>query len=78
MVKVTCRTNLDDYRGVNWPTEMACRPVIGDRVRDQEGKRELKVCSITHGSSRDYSTPHKMTMVPCLIVELTNSRGGAV
>lgn len=48
MVKVRCRTNLDGYERVVWPTEMCCRPMVGDRVTSQNGKCSLKIVSIIH------------------------------
>ena len=48
MIKVRCRTNLDGYERAQWPTEMCCRPMIGDRVASQNREYVLKVVGITH------------------------------
>jgi len=47
MIRVRCRTNLDGYERAEWPTEMCCRPTIGDRVTSQQGGT-LTVVSVIH------------------------------
>ena len=47
MINVMCRTNLDEGHNKKWPNEMACRPMIGDRVQAESGYT-LKVVGITH------------------------------
>lgn len=47
MIKVRCRTNLDGLERLTWPTEMCCRPMIGDRVAALNGTT-LHVVSVTH------------------------------
>lgn len=48
MIKVRCDTNLDGYLGRDkWPSFMACRPLIGDRVQHVDG-RHLYVVSVEH------------------------------
>lgn len=53
-ILVHCRTNLDDYQIESWPTEMCCRPLIGDRIQSKSGK-VLKVYGVTHKST---NTPY--------------------
>lgn len=61
-VTVACRTNLDQFRTVRWPTMLACVPAIGDRIEGFEWNSnkvvaELRVCGITHARARD-GTPY--------------------
>lgn len=46
-IHVICRTNLDAFAREAWPKEMACRPVVGDRVESTAGK-VLQVVGVTH------------------------------
>ena len=46
-MRVICQTNLDLYKKYDWPTEMVCRPLVGDWVESTGGAR-LKVCGVTH------------------------------
>ena len=58
MIKVRCRTNLDKYAKTSWPTEMCCRPRVGDCVQSVSGcvqsvsgdaaPASLKIVAITH------------------------------
>jgi hypothetical protein len=48
MIKVRCRTNLDGYSNAIWPTEMCCRPMVGDRVTSNNNQGSLYVVSIIH------------------------------
>lgn len=74
MIKVYCRTNMDDYKGKDWPTEMICRPLKGDRVRASCGA-SLRVVDVTHATRSDLSTsPNEFAGAPpkaYLIVELS-------
>lgn len=54
MIKVICRTNIDEAQGQNWPEEMVCRPMIGDRV-EALSRYTLKVVGITHRMYQPYS-----------------------
>ena len=47
MIKVRCRTNLDEYKGKDWPKKMTCRPWKGDAVQARDGTI-LHVVSVTH------------------------------
>jgi hypothetical protein len=68
-----CRTNLDDYRRVEWPTQFASVPLRGDLVRSLDGRRELMVVRVTHAmKSRD--TFNQAVKVPTIIVELHEIR----
>ena len=44
-MKINCHTNLDLYPCERWPTELPCRPVVGDIITSSTGL-ELKVCRI--------------------------------
>lgn len=55
MIKVSCRSNLDLDNEV-WPTELPCRPVVGDYIESlklhNKGphhtvRLRLRVCSVT-------------------------------
>lgn len=48
MIKIRCRTNLDGYERAEWPTEMCCRPMVGDRVASNNNKGNLHVVSVIH------------------------------
>jgi len=62
-IKVYCFTNLDMYSTSEWPNEMCCRPIKGDKVTSNKGK-SLKVVSVTHTTDSGG--------IPCLSVELHN------
>jgi hypothetical protein len=47
MISVICHTNLDDYKTLNWPIELCCRPQVGDYISSESGKT-LKIITITH------------------------------
>ena len=79
MIAVRCRTNLDNYKREVWPTEMACRPAVGDRVRAESGN-SLCVVGITHTMELPYRSIEanellKTVPKPILIIEL-HKRGG--
>lgn len=46
MVKVRCRTNLDDLQSEKWPDELPARPVPGDYITAASGL-QLKVQHIS-------------------------------
>lgn len=53
IVRVSCFTNIDDFKAVDWPDRMVALPRVGDAV---EGRREsmrgarptLTVVRVTH------------------------------
>ena len=47
MVRVSCRTNLDDYNNERWPEQLLPTIKKGDWVKSKSG-RVLKVVQITH------------------------------
>ncbi len=47
MIYGQCRTNLDAYKGEDWPKEFVRVPLVGERV-EAESKNSLRVCCITH------------------------------
>lgn len=49
LIPVVCRTNLDDYKGKQWPKFMY-NPKVGDSVDARCGRR-LKIVQITHKQS---------------------------
>jgi len=53
-VKISCHTNIDGFRGTDWPTEFWVLPRVGDRIQNKNGE-SLKVVSVTH--SQDVGTP---------------------
>ncbi len=48
MIRVTFRTNLDDYKGVQWPEHVYPCIKEGDWVRSKDGRCLLEVVQITH------------------------------
>ena len=52
MIKVFCRTNVDEGKGKNWPKILTCRPEIGDRVEAEGSYYTLKVVGIKHTMKR--------------------------
>ena len=56
---VTCFTNIDDLNREEWPTEFACRPMIGDTVRSAIGV-QLKIVQIIHTVHRQGREAHLM------------------
>lgn len=76
MIKVYCRTNMDDYKGKDWPTEMICRPLKGDRVRASCGA-SLRVVDVTHATRSGYNlSAFNDPPKPYLIVELSRGYPG--
>jgi len=72
MIKVHCRTNLDNFKSVVWPKQFCCRPVIGDFVQTGSGVR-LKICEITHSQRQVNFGAHSgdgSEYEPILIIEL--------
>jgi len=69
-IRVCCRTNLDECKNKVWPTKMACRPMIGDRVKSDDGYI-LSVVEVTHAtvSKTMWDRPNEIGE-PYLIVEL--------
>jgi hypothetical protein len=70
IMKVICKTNLDDYKQEKWPEEFCCRPMVGDKVRSKNGA-QLHIVGITHAEydvSKYDHTPS--TMRPILLIEL--------
>lgn len=70
IIKVRCRTNLDDYKLRDWPNIMTCRPLKGDAVVDSTGRYQLHVVSITHAVGKDDLLASGIAGEPFLIVEL--------
>ncbi len=69
MIRVQCRTNIDDYKGKDWPTKMICRPLKGDSVQASCGAR-LHVVGITHIVAPNDRWNSEDGGKPYLIVEL--------
>lgn len=64
-ITVVCTTNLDCPKGKwEFPTKLACRPVLGDYIRASNGI-DLEICKITH----------HVFMDPYLEIELTRKQG---
>jgi hypothetical protein len=45
MIKIHCATNLDVCRDQDWPTELPCKPSVGDSIVSRQGIK-LEVCNI--------------------------------
>lgn len=75
MIKVRCRTNIDDFKGKNWPKEMVCRPLKGDAVRARCGAY-LHVVSVTHVEGSPNLLDTELAGEPYLIVELHRNYPG--
>lgn len=73
MIRGHCRSNLDEFRSSEgWPIVFASVPNKGDYVEREDGRRSLKVCSITHTMKRMDTgyTPDHHNYEPYIIVEL--------
>jgi hypothetical protein len=71
MIKVQCRTNLDEGQGHTWPEAFACRPIIGDRVQADDSGYTLQIVSITHRTKVDYRHGNPVSgPFPILEIEL--------
>jgi hypothetical protein len=58
MIKIHCHTNLDLHPSEKWPTELPCRPMVGDIIQSSIERRngvklELQVVRITFTSRND-------------------------
>lgn len=49
LIPVVCRTNIDEYKGKQWP-KLMYNPKVGDSVDAQCGRR-LEIVQITHKQS---------------------------
>ncbi len=53
-----CRTNLDDFKLVDWPTDFLFPPRVGDTVEGRQGERgpgsrpRLRVVAVTHSMGK--------------------------
>lgn len=45
-IHITCRTNLDEYKGFTWPTRLPAVPQVGQYM-ETENKKRLKIVSTT-------------------------------
>ena len=52
-IDVRCHTNLDLHPCEEWPSELTCRPVVGDIIKSSTGL-ELQVVRVVH-------SPHTKT-----------------
>ena len=43
MIKITCRTNLDEYKREEWPTELPAVPAKGQHLQAKSRKRLVVV-----------------------------------
>ena len=71
-IKVRCRTNLDNFKGEEWPTELCCRPLKGDKVISKSGQ-QLAIVDIIHGREQSSLSSPRLgseNYEPILIVEL--------
>ncbi len=70
-IKVHCRTNLDDFKLVEWPTSLVGVPNKGDHVYSVDGKRRLAVIQVSHKTRTLTHMPgHRHEMEPYAEVEL--------
>ena len=71
MIDAYCRTNLDDYKREQWPTQFAAVPRIGERVQSSGGQ-SLRVCGVTHFITKPFheNLPTDDQKHPAIIVEL--------
>jgi hypothetical protein len=48
-IRIVCRCDIDQFRHIDWPTAMVCRPNLGDIVRPYDSYNlEMAVLSIMH------------------------------
>ena len=57
MIKISCRTNLDNFERVEWPTVLCMPPQIGHCIEGRRGNQSptLRIVGITHAIDRDGS-----------------------
>lgn len=48
MICVRCRTNLDKYSRIQWPTRLAVLPRLGEQVASLDKTVSLRVVALTH------------------------------
>ncbi len=76
MIKGYCRTNIDDFRQVNWPEEFTFPPRVGDYVEGTRtgpgpgSKPRLKVVTVTHVMVRECKGADTYKTEPRIEVEL--------
>jgi len=72
-MRVVCRTNIDKYKGLEWPVEMCTPPRCGDYVEARSGTR-LVIVEIVH--KMDFPCGHPGgTPGPYLEIELHTPDG---
>lgn len=47
-IKILVFTNIDKDRRIEWPTELCCRPMVGDRIESMCGQHSRRIVGITH------------------------------
>lgn len=77
MIKVRCKTNLDNFKGKNWPEAMITRPLKGDMVRASCGA-VLYVVGVTHVMGSNNLLDIAIAGEPYLIVELHQNYSGVL
>ncbi len=76
MIKGYCRTNLDEFKRVDWPEKFVSVPRVGDYVEGKQGgpasRPRLRVAAVTHMMRKrpetQWSEPNEME--PIVEIEL--------
>lgn len=70
-IPISVRSNEDRLKGAQWPTSLACRPMVGDRIMTLDGRHNRKIAGITHCTEKhrnsDQGTPMLLIEVQTVI-----------
>lgn len=75
MIKVRCRTNIDKFKGEQWPQIFICRPLRGDAVESASGAI-LHIVGITHAVGKVNMIDSDLSGQPYLKIELHRNYPG--
>ena len=70
MINGYCKTNLDEFKRTEWPTQFVALPREGDWVEGKNGEDTLRVVKVTHRMMIHHSLGSKSTILPGIVVEL--------
>jgi hypothetical protein len=68
-VPIRCHTNVDEGRHGDWPTFLACRPIVGDSITSTANVT-LRIIKITHKQVEVESTGDSKYLHSYLELEL--------
>ena len=47
-IKIQCKTNEDKVRNATWPTQLCCRPLVGDSIMSKDGQHNRRIVRVMH------------------------------